>query len=186
MASGTNPGTEPALEFDGSRIRRPDRSLLTYYLVASLLTLPAFPFVFIPLLIKYMTLEYRIDDQGVSMAWGYLFRRQVLLTYRRIQDIHLRRNILHRWLGLAEIALQTASGAAGAQMTLEGILEPERLRDYLYTRMRGVKNQRPEGQHGPAAPTQETGRAASSDQDEALALLREIRDALKASLEPPQ
>ena len=115
--------------FDASSIRRPDRSLLTYYLVVSLLTLVGFPFVFVPLLIKYLTLQYTLDDEGVTMSWGYLFRREILLTYRRIQDIHVRRNILHRWLGLAEIALQTASGSAGAQMTIEGILEPERLRE---------------------------------------------------------
>ena len=97
------------MAFDPSTIRRPDPSLLVYYFLVALPTLFAFPFVFIPLWVKYVTLQYKIDDEGVSMAWGFLFRREILLTYRRIQDIHVRRNIVHRWLGLSAVAIQTAS-----------------------------------------------------------------------------
>jgi len=100
------------------------------------------------------------------MAWGVLFRREILLTYRRIQDIHVRRNIVHRWLGLAAVSVQTASGTAGAEMTIEGVLEPEKLRDWLYSKMRGAWG---EAEPAPGKPA-----------DEALALLREIRDELRA------
>ena len=71
------------------------------------------------------------------MRWGILFRREINLTYARIQDIHLRSNFVERWLNLARIEVQTASGSSGAEMTLEGLLEFEAIRDYLYTRMRG-------------------------------------------------
>lgn len=159
----------PSDTFDARSITRPDRALLSYYVICSCFALIAFPFVFLPLWIKYVTLEYRLDEEGVSMAWGFLFRKQILLTYRRIQDIHVNRNIIHRWLGLADVAVQTASGASGAEMTIVGIRNPERLRDYLYSQMRGAK----EEAHDQDAPSQ-------SDSDEALALLREIRDALRA------
>ena len=65
------------------------------------------------------------------MRWGILFRREVSLTYRRIQDIHLRSGILQRWLGLADILVQTASGSAGAEMTIEGLQEYEQVREFL-------------------------------------------------------
>ena len=51
-------------------------------------------------------------------------------------------NFVERWLNLARIDVQTASGSSGAEMTLEGLLEFEAIRDYLYTRMRGGHEQR--------------------------------------------
>ena len=151
---------------DPRQIRRPDPSLLTYYVIVSLATLPAFPFVFLPLFIRYKTLRYRFDDQGVSMKWGLLFHREVYLTYRRLQDIHVTRNLIERWMGLAKVPIQTASGTSGATMKIEGIRHPEPLRDFLYERMRGARG---EGEQLPSA----------SADDEALRLLREIRDALR-------
>jgi len=163
--------TEPP--FDPQRIERPDRSLLWYYVFIAALTGPLFPITFLPLLFKYETLRYRFDDGGVSMSWGILFRREVYLTYRRIQDIHLTRNILQRWMGLATVAVQTASGSATPEMSIDGILEADALRDYLYREMRGAKGEDAES----VTPTAETG----SFDDEALVLLREIRDALTAA-----
>jgi uncharacterized protein len=80
--------------FDPREIARPDRALLNYYLIVALLTGPGFPLAFLPLFFKYQTLRYHFDDEGISMSWGILFRREIYLTYRRIQDIHLTRNIL--------------------------------------------------------------------------------------------
>lgn len=154
--------------FDPASVTRPDPALLRYYLIVALLTLAGFPLLILPLLFKYHTLRYRFDEDGVSMAWGVLFRREIYLTYRRIQDIHVTRNIIQRWLGLATVAIQTASGAAGAEMSVEGILEPERLRDFLYSKMRGARAAHEE---------------ADAAGDEALGLLREIRDLLAARAE---
>ena len=65
------------------------------------------------------------------MSWGILMRREIYITYRRIQDIHLTRNIIQRWLGLATISIQTASGSSSPEMNVEGILEADALRDFL-------------------------------------------------------
>ncbi len=73
------------------------------------------------------------------MRWGVLFQREVLLTYRRIQDIHVTRDLIQRWLGLATVSIQTASGSSSPEMKIEGILQAEELRDYLYQKMRGPK-----------------------------------------------
>ncbi|MCA9294703.1 MAG: PH domain-containing protein [Phycisphaerales bacterium] len=162
---------EPSSSFDPRTITRPDEKLMTYYIIVSVFTIFGFPFVLLALFIRYKTLRYRIDDEGVSMSVGLLFKKEVLLTYRRIQDIHVERNIIHRWLGLAKVSLQTASGASGAEMTLEGILEPEQLRDFLYTKMRGARGEQ-------ATPIAE-GHVPPAD--EALQLLHEIRDAMAAN-----
>ena len=120
-----------------SKIERPDPSLMTYYMLMCLLTGPLFPIFIIPNWFRYHTMRYRFDADGVSMRWGILFRREINLTYSRIQDIHLTSNLIERWLGLARVQIQTASGSATAEMTIEGIKEYEVLRDFLYSKMRG-------------------------------------------------
>ena len=149
---------------DPRSITRPHDSLLTYYVLVSAVTLLAFPFVFLPLFIRFKTMRYRFDDDGVAMSWGLLFHREVYLTYRRIQDIHVTRNLVERWMGLAKVPIQTASGTSGATMSIVGIRNPEPLRDFLYERMRGARAEF--DQEAPA-------------RDEALALLVEIRDLLR-------
>lgn len=166
-----NQPREIAGAFDPLGITRPAPVLLRYYTICSLFTLIAFPIVWLVHFFKYETLRYRFDDDGVSMAWGILFRREINLTYRRIQDIHLTRNIIQRWMGLATLGVQTASGSSTPEMEIEGVLEFEALRDFLYAKMRGAKGL----DDGPASEPNE-----SAPRDEALALLQEIRDDLAA------
>jgi uncharacterized membrane protein YdbT with pleckstrin-like domain len=167
----------PPPAFDPSKLTRPDPSLLTYYTFVSLLAGPAFPIAFLPLFFKYHTLRYHFDDEGISMSWGILFRREIYLTYRRIQDIHLTRNILQRWMGLATVSVQTASGSSSPEMSIDGLLEVDQLRDYLYSKMRGVREHATHLAAGATVPD-----TTAEPADEALVLLREIRDGLKALL----
>jgi uncharacterized membrane protein YdbT with pleckstrin-like domain len=128
-------------EFSAAEITRPDPVLLKYYAIRSLLAGPFFPIALIPQWIRYSTLKYSLDEDGVAMSWGFFFRREIYLTYRRVQDIHVMRNILQRWLCLANVSIQTASGSAAPEMVIEGILQAEQLRDYLYSQMRGAKGE---------------------------------------------
>jgi uncharacterized membrane protein YdbT with pleckstrin-like domain len=134
-------------------IERPDPALLKYYVLCSLLLGPLFFLPLIPLYFRYHTMRFDFDDEGISMRWGILFRREVTLTYARIQDIHLTSNLVERWLGLARVQVQTASGRSDAEMTIEGVKEFELVRDYLYTRMRGVRS----GAAQPAASLPQQG-----------------------------
>lgn len=151
-------------------IHRPSPALFKYYVFSSLL---AGPFFFVPLIYLYFrfhTMRYDFDAEGISMRWGILFRREITLTYARIQDIHLTSNILERWLRLARIQIQTASASASAEMTIEGLHEFEAVRDFLYTQMRGVSKH-------PAAPHEETSIAAALH--EVAMELRAVREALE-------
>ncbi len=167
--------------FHPFEIERPDPLLFRYYVLASLLTGPLTPFVLLPLWFRYMTLRYKFDDTGVSMRWGILFRNEVTLTYRRIQDIHLTRNLLQRWMGLAKISLQTASGNNQAEMTIEGVLEAEALRNFLYGQMRGAKNEPTEFAADQAGQAEaEIDQAAGNSKElRVTRALEDIRDALK-------
>jgi putative membrane protein len=165
---------------------RPHPRLFPYYVLLSFLAGPGMPFLLGYLYFRYHTMRYRFDEQGVSMSWGILFRREINLTYARIQDIHLTSNLVERWLGLARIQVQTASGSSGAEMTIEGILEFERLRDFLYSKMRGTKG--PAGATGPLTPVisassttlTPSGIAAGPPADDLAAILREVAAEVRA------
>lgn len=166
--------TEPITDrppSDTRSITQPDPALLTYYLIVSIFTLVAFPIVFALAFIRFKTLRYRFDDEGIWMGWGLLFRRETTLTYRRIQDIHVNRNIIHRWLGLSTIDVQTAAGGSSPQMRIEGVREADGLRDFLYERMRGAKSHAPTAVQQPSEPEAKSAGAG----DESLLLLRELR-----------
>jgi putative membrane protein len=120
------------------QIERPHGNLLVYYALSSLVLGPAFFIALIPRFFRYETLRYHFDHEGVSARWGILFRKEIHLTYARIQDIHLRSNFVERWLRLARVEIQTASGSAKAELTVEGLLEFEAVRDFLYSKMRGI------------------------------------------------
>lgn len=159
--------------FDAASCTRPAPVLLRYYTIMSLFALIGFPIVWLVHYFKYETLKYRFEDEGILMSWGILFKREINLTYRRIQDIHVTRNIIERWLGLATVSVQTASGSAMPEMQIEGILDYEGLRDYLYMKMRGSRGETT----APTGSAAAAGPSAAAD-DEALALLHEIRDEL--------
>ncbi len=118
---------------------RPIPALLKYYGITSLLAGPFFFFPLLFLFFRYRTLRYRLDEDGISMRWGALFRREVSLNYGRIQDIHLTSNVVERWLGLGKIQVQTASASSKAEMTVEGVPDLQAMRDFLYDRMKGAQ-----------------------------------------------
>lgn len=156
-------------------IERPDSSLMTYYVFVSLMAGPFFPFVLLPLYFRYHTMRYRFSAEGVSMRWGILFRREINLTFARIQDIHLVSNFVERWLGLARIQIQTASGSAKAEMVIEGITHVRALRDFLYSRMRGAR-----GLADSARSRDSRVSSAASATGEVAAALREAAAELRA------
>jgi len=155
-------------------ITRPDAKLLALYIIRRVLTLVAFPVVFLVSYFKYHTLKYRFDNEGIAMSWGLLWRKEINLTYARIQDIHVSRGLIERWLGLATVQIQTASGSGSAEMSIVGILEYESLRDFLYTKMRGARFGEPE-------PTtiESSEKDSQQEDDVATLLLTEIRDEIR-------
>ena len=160
-------------------ITRPHRDLMTYYTLACLVFPPAFPFLILPAYFRYHTMRYRFDADGISMRWGILFRREIVLSYARFQDIHLSSNVVERWLGLARIEIQTASGSSKAEMTIEGLLEFEGIRDFLYARMRGHQAGLGQG-HAAAAPSASAAGALSQEAArEIAAALREVAGELR-------
>jgi putative membrane protein len=145
------------------------------YFIRSVLSGPGIFFALPYLFFRYHTLRYRFDAEGIHARWGILFRQEVNLAYARIQDIHLTSGFVQRWLKLADVQVQTASGSATPELVIEGFKEFEAIRDYLYTRMRGYQKGR--GAEKPDV------RAEADQSTPLVRALREVRDELRAARE---
>ncbi len=156
-------------------IEVPSPQLLKYYVLQALATLVVFPVSMLLLYFRYHTMRYRFDAEGIHMRWGILMRHEVMLNYSRIQDIQLRSNVFERWLGLARIEIQTASGSAGSEMVLEGLLNFVAVRDFLYSRMRGARH---------PAETHAAPESLAAVLGEVAAELRAIRRAIEQRGQP--
>lgn len=158
-------------------LERPHPDLWKLYVLRAILSGP-FVLLLLPLyFFRYQTLRYRFDEEGVHARWGVLFRREINLSHARIQDIHLTSGFLQRWLGLADVQVQTASGSATPELVIEGFKQFEAIRDYLYARMRGARG----GAERPAAaePAMAGEPALVSTLQEVAAELRRTREALE-------
>ncbi len=165
--------TEP-VPADIAAIELPSPQLLKYYVLQAIGTMVAFPVAMVLLYFRYHTMRYRFDAEGIHMRWGILMRHEIMLNYARIQDIQLRSNVIERWLGLARIEIQTASGSAGSEMVLEGLLNFVAVRDFLYSRMRGARHAGDAHVERAAAPE-----SVAAILGEVAAELRGIRQALE-------
>lgn len=172
------PLAPPPAPLDAARIRaitRPAPALLGVYALRALglsffTAFVTFPLVAAPLFLRWWTLRYRFEDDAVVITWGLLFRKETIVPYGRIQDIHLVRSFLERWFGIGTVEIQTASSTRGAAESLVGLKEDEGVRDFLYSRMRGTEA----APHALPAP-------ASAPSDDPRALLAAIRDELRAA-----
>ncbi|MBK9250226.1 MAG: PH domain-containing protein [Ignavibacteria bacterium] len=163
----------PVNEEEIFKLNRPHKNLLKLFVIYSLTSLIFFPFVMIPMYFRYHTLRYKFDSEGISIAYGIFWRRESYVTYSRIQDIHVTRNIFERWLGLGTVAIQTASGSANSEESISGMMEFEQIRNFLYARMRGI--------HSPQKASQVSVTQGNTTTNEELTLLESIRDEIRAT-----
>lgn len=156
-------------------LARPHPSLMWIYALRALLTGPLLPLLLPVLYFRYHTLRYAFDDEGVSVSHGILFHHESVLSYRKIQDIHVKRGLIERWFGVATVEIQTASGSATAEVQLEGLEDHEAVRDFLYRRMRGLEEAATPAAAAEAAPS---GGEGGDGEAEVVELLRGIKDEL--------
>jgi len=177
----TEPTDAHLVPVDAARVQAittPDPQLWTLYIIYCVLSTVALPFAILPYYFRYKTLRYRFDDDGVSVSYGLLWRRETYLTYARIQDIHVTRNIFERWLGIGTVKIQTASGSAAATESIVGLTAFQEVRNYLYAHMRG-HHRAPQGDVAITGVTPARALSAGADA-EAVEALTGIRDELRA------
>jgi len=123
------------------------------------------------LYVRFRTLRYRWDEDGLTRQWGLLFRRESFLAYKRIQDAKVSQGVVERFFGLGTVSIETASGSKGLEESIEGMREFQLVRDFLYERMRG---------HGAPAPAASSEPAVPASLPEEVALVNAIRDEMRA------
>ena len=85
--------------------------------------------------------EYELTGDTFDIRSGVLSKRTREIPLGRIQNVDLRRNVVQRALGIAEVRLETAGGSeTEAQLRFVGEDEAERLRDAVSRRKRGVSD----------------------------------------------
>lgn len=169
---------EATKSFDPNALQLPPPQLFTYYLLGALVSGPFIIFTLPALWFRYTTLKYSFEETGMRMQVGILFRKESVTAYRRIQDIHVSSNVIQRWFGISNISIQTASGSAMPEIVIEGVTEPEKLRDWLYERLRGARGELPgTGSNARVSADGQTGAEGVSG-DETTVLLTAIRDNL--------
>jgi membrane protein YdbS with pleckstrin-like domain len=89
----------------------------------------------------YKSIFFELKDDEVTWKRGVWFRQTGIVPYDRITNIDIYQGPLMRLLGFSLIKLQTAgySGQAKAEITMEGIVEAEELRETIRSMIRETR-----------------------------------------------
>jgi putative membrane protein len=94
--------------------------------------------------LDFLLVRYVLGPDGLVVRRGILIRRIRHVPYARIQNIDLRQNPLHRWLGVAEVTIQTASGEeAEARLRVLSLASVETLRQRVFAERRPAEEGAP-------------------------------------------
>jgi putative membrane protein len=95
--------------------------------------------IFLPTLavstIRYLSLRFCIKDRELVVSEGIFFQRNRTVPVKRIQNIDLVQNVLHRLFRVAEVRIETASGTEPeATLRVLNVRDVEKLRTAIFQR----------------------------------------------------
>lgn len=93
-----------ALRFLGSQ--RPEREDFYEYVIAGVAVLSALGAVF-----RYVTLTYAVESGNLIVRSGLVTRHARSIPIDRIQNMTLKRGVLHRLMGVVDVEIETAGGS---------------------------------------------------------------------------
>jgi putative membrane protein len=83
--------------------------------------------------IRYVSYSYRYDARELVIRSGLVFRRERHIPYARIQNVDAVQNLLHRFLNVVEVRLDTGSGqSAEATMSVLPLRALDEMRDRVF------------------------------------------------------
>jgi uncharacterized protein len=115
-------------------------AILAVWLIVMILVL-----IWIPA--AFRALEYEIDEDGIKMSAGVVWKKYVTVPYSKITNVDITRGPLQRYYKIGTIHVQTA-GAAGkqgekAELKLAGIRELEKIRSVIIENIRDLNHPGP-------------------------------------------
>ncbi len=97
----------------------------------ALLALPAA----VAAVVRYLSYSFALGDDELVIREGVFHRKERHIPYQRIQSLDTTRGPLHRLLGVADLSVQTASGAeAEAVMRVLSLAAIEAMRRHVFER----------------------------------------------------
>lgn len=113
------------------------------------LAIISFAISFLITLFRYFTLRFGIHNGELIVSEGLLFRRVRTVPTRRIQNVDLVQNVLHRLCGVAEVRIETASGSE-SEAVLRVLTRPqiELLRKQIFEATQSVIARQARSQRG--------------------------------------
>ncbi|MBO5118769.1 PH domain-containing protein [Methanocorpusculum sp.] len=114
----------------------------------------------------YKSVFYHLNDTEMTWKRGVFFRKTGIVPYNRITNVDIVQGPVMRLFGISHLKIETAGGGASkssAEIQLEGISDPEPLRQLIMDFVRGQK---------PAAAA--TGTEYKSQNADLQALLEEV------------
>lgn len=108
------------------------------------ITIAGWIIIMIPVIIwipaAFKVLQYSIDDEGVKMRGGVVWKKQVTVPYSKITNVDITQGPLQRHYKIGTIHVQTA-GAAGkqgekAELKVTGIRKLEEVRDIIIKKVK--------------------------------------------------
>ncbi|GAB5465555.1 MAG: PH domain-containing protein [Candidatus Kapaibacteriales bacterium] len=90
---------------------------LIFTVVMGILLLPS-------IYLNYHFFSYTFTDKDIKISSGVLQRKQRSVSYKRIQNVAMKQNILMKYLGLVQVTIETA-GDAGTEAELKYVKEVE-------------------------------------------------------------
>ncbi|WP_067052179.1 PH domain-containing protein [Methanofollis ethanolicus] len=148
--------------------------ILNTLFAGGLIAVVVFIAVWIPL--YYRSVVYHLS--GTEMTWkrGVWFRGTGIVPYNRITNVDIVQGPLMRVFGISDLRIQTAgySAQAQAEIRIQGVEEPEEVRELIMAQVRG----RP-----PVAATTGGEETVAAPEDAVLAELQAIRRVLERMAE---
>jgi membrane protein YdbS with pleckstrin-like domain len=82
--------------------------------------------------LRYKRRRYRLNEMGLRIRRGLIWRVEISVPYSRIQHTDVSRGPIERWFGLSTLIVHTA-GTENASIALDGLPAPRayRIRDLL-------------------------------------------------------
>lgn len=89
--------------------------------------------------LRYVSLRYGLEGDRLVLRSGLITRQKRTIPVDRIQNIELKRGVLHRLLGVVDVSVETAGGAEPeAKLSALAVREAERLKFELLRRRGGA------------------------------------------------
>ncbi|NYT07815.1 MAG: PH domain-containing protein [Methanomicrobiales archaeon] len=128
----------------------------------------------------YDSMWYELHDDEMRWKRGVIFRRTGIVPYNRVTNIDVKQGPVMRPLSISTVSIQTAgySGKGVPEISIEGIVHAEELRELLRTMVRVCSGGDGTGSGGTVAPQA----MKPADLQQVLVEMRAIRALLEEKL----